>query len=102
MIDEDGDEVLCGFCGETLDPATAEQVHDNSDEDGDLIWVCGTCVAAWQIADELSEAPEVNAQRIAVKVVEGAEVEFWQLGLATFVFRRVPGGTWALVKEIAS
>ena len=43
-----------------------------------------------------------RAQRITTKVVEGAEVEFWQLGLATFVFRRVPGGTWELVKEIAS
>ena len=46
MFDEDGDEVLCGFCGETLDPATAEQVHDNSDEDGGLVWVCATCVDA--------------------------------------------------------
>ena len=44
MYDEDGDEVLCGYCGEPLDPATAEQVHDNSDEDGGLVWVCGACV----------------------------------------------------------
>jgi hypothetical protein len=43
-----------------------------------------------------------RAQRIAAKQVEGADVEFWQFGLATFVFRRVPGGAWALVKEIAS
>ena len=43
-----------------------------------------------------------RAQRIAVKVVEGAEAELWQLGLAIFIFRRVPGGAWELVKEIAS
>ena len=42
------------------------------------------------------------AQRITTKQVEGAELEFWQIGLATFIFRRVPGGTWELVKEIAS
>ena len=43
-----------------------------------------------------------RAQRITVKQVNGDEVELWQLGLATFIFRRVPGGTWELVKEIAS
>jgi hypothetical protein len=43
-----------------------------------------------------------RAQRISAKQVNGDEVEFWQLGLATFVFRRVPGGAWELVKEIAS
>jgi hypothetical protein len=42
------------------------------------------------------------AQRISAQQLDGYEVEFWQLGLATFVFRRVPGGTWELVKEIAS
>ena len=42
------------------------------------------------------------AQRISAKTVNGDEVELWQLGLATFVFRRVPGGAWELVKEIAS
>jgi hypothetical protein len=43
-----------------------------------------------------------RAQRITTKQVNGDEVELWQIGLATFVFRRVPGGTWELVKEIAS
>ena len=42
------------------------------------------------------------AQRIAAKQVNGDELEFWQIGLATFIFRRVPGGAWELVKEIAS
>ena len=42
------------------------------------------------------------AQRITTKTVNGDEVELWQIGLATFIFRRVPGGTWELVKEIAS
>ena len=51
MFDEDGDEVLCAFCGETLDPATAEQVHDNSDKDGGLIWVCATCLDAGALDD---------------------------------------------------
>ena len=43
-----------------------------------------------------------RAQRIAAKIMDRDEIEFWQLGLATFVFRRVPGGAWELVKEIAS
>jgi hypothetical protein len=43
-----------------------------------------------------------RAQRITTKQIDGDEVEVWQLGLATFIFRRVPGGTWELVKEIAS
>jgi hypothetical protein len=43
-----------------------------------------------------------KAQRISAKQVEGADVEFWQIGLAIFIFRRVPGGAWELVKEIAS
>ena len=43
-----------------------------------------------------------RAQRITTKVVDGDDVEFWQIGLATFIFRRVPGGAWELVKEIAS
>ena len=58
MYDEDGDEVMCAFCGGELDPATAEQRHDDSDEDGGLVWVCGACVVAWQIVAELSEAPQ--------------------------------------------
>ena len=58
MFDEDGDEVLCALCGETLDPATAEQVHDDSDEDGGLMWVCAACVE-WVI-DVHDDAPEVN------------------------------------------
>ena len=49
-VDEDGSEVRCSEC---LGPLTkgAQQIHDNSDEDGDLVWVCGTCVAAWQRDD---------------------------------------------------
>jgi hypothetical protein len=58
-IDDDGSEIRCSEC---LGPLTegSEQVHDDSDEDGDFVWVCGVCVAAWQIVAELSEAPEVN------------------------------------------
>ena len=56
MFDEDGDEVLCAFCGEALDPATAEQIHDNSDEDGGLVWVCATCLDA----GALDNPQEVN------------------------------------------
>ena len=43
-LDDDGSEIRCSEC---LGPLTegSQQVHDNSDEDGDLIWVCGTCVA---------------------------------------------------------
>ena len=43
-----------------------------------------------------------RAQRIAAKIMDRDEIEFWQIGLATFIFRRVPGGTWELMKEIAS
>jgi hypothetical protein len=62
MFDEDGDEVLCGFCGETLDPTTAEQVHDNSDEDGGLMWVCGACMGVWRwcLTYSTDDAPEEN------------------------------------------
>jgi Zn-finger protein len=56
MYDEDGDEVCCAFCGGPLDPATAEQVHDNSDEDGGLVWVCGACVAL--VGDAWSDDPQ--------------------------------------------
>ena len=52
------------------------------------------------IYDQVTLHP--RAQRITAQQLDGYEVDFWQLGLATFMFRRVPGETWELVKEIGS